>query len=67
LSENANLGPSLDRIPPGGHMADMNAPEAPTPGWRGTTILAVKKGERTVIAGDGQVSMGATIVKANAR
>ena len=41
--------------------------EAPTPGWRGTTILAVKKGERTVIAGDGQVSMGATIVKANAR
>ena len=41
--------------------------DAPTPGWRGTTILAVKKGERTVIAGDGQVTMGATIVKANAR
>ena len=41
--------------------------EAPTPGWHGTTILAVKKGERTVIAGDGQVTMGATIVKANAR
>ena len=37
------------------------------PGWRGTTILAVKKGATTVIAGDGQVSMGATIVKANAR
>jgi ATP-dependent HslUV protease subunit HslV len=37
------------------------------PGWHGTTILAVKKGGKTVLAGDGQVSMGATIVKANAR
>jgi ATP-dependent HslUV protease subunit HslV len=36
-------------------------------GWHGTTILAVKKGGKTVVAGDGQVSMGATIVKANAR
>ncbi len=39
----------------------------PAPGWRGTTILAVKKDGRTVIAGDGQVSMGATVVKGNAR
>jgi ATP-dependent HslUV protease, peptidase subunit HslV len=46
-------------------MAGMT--EGPTPGWHGTTILAVKKDGRTVIAGDGQVSMGATIVKANAR
>ena len=37
------------------------------PGWRGTTILAVKKNGRTVIAGDGQVSMGNTVVKGNAR
>jgi ATP-dependent HslUV protease subunit HslV len=37
------------------------------PGWHGTTILAVRKGGATVIAGDGQVSMGATIVKANAK
>ena len=35
--------------------------------WRGTTILAVRKGNKVVIAGDGQVSMGATIVKGNAR
>ena len=35
--------------------------------WHGTTILAVRKGATTVIAGDGQVSMGATIVKGNAR
>ena len=37
------------------------------PNWHGTTILAVRKGGSTVIAGDGQVSMGATIVKGNAR
>jgi ATP-dependent HslUV protease subunit HslV len=37
------------------------------PGWHGTTILAVRKGGVTVIAGDGQVSMGPTIVKGNAR
>jgi len=37
------------------------------PDWHGTTILAVRKGGQTVIAGDGQVSMGQTIVKGNAR
>ena len=37
------------------------------PTWHGTTILSVRKGGKVVIAGDGQVSMGATVVKANAR
>ncbi|HEV7229640.1 ATP-dependent protease subunit HslV [Brevundimonas sp.] len=37
------------------------------PDWHGTTILAVRKNGRTVIAGDGQVSMGPTIVKGSAR
>ena len=37
------------------------------PDWHGTTIIAVRKGGETVIAGDGQVSMGQTIVKGNAR
>jgi ATP-dependent HslUV protease subunit HslV len=37
------------------------------PDWHGTTILAVRKNGRTVIAGDGQVSMGPTIVKGAAR
>lgn len=37
------------------------------PDWHGTTILAVRKNGQTVIAGDGQVSMGQTIVKGNAR
>jgi ATP-dependent HslUV protease subunit HslV len=36
-------------------------------GWHGTTILSVRLGGRVVMAGDGQVSLGATIVKANAR
>jgi ATP-dependent HslUV protease, peptidase subunit HslV len=37
------------------------------PAWHGTTILSVRKGSRVVVAGDGQVSVGNTIVKANAR
>jgi len=35
--------------------------------WRSTTILSVRKGGHVVIAGDGQVTMGATVMKANAR
>ena len=35
--------------------------------WHGTTIIGVKKGDKTVVAGDGQVSMGNTVMKPNAR
>jgi ATP-dependent HslUV protease subunit HslV len=35
--------------------------------WHGTTILGVRKGNRTVIAGDGQVTMGNTVMKPNAK
>ena len=35
--------------------------------WHGTTIIGVRRNGRTVIAGDGQVSMGNTIMKPNAR
>src|SRR6202795_4549756 len=35
--------------------------------FHGTTILSVRKGNKAAIGGDGQVSMGNTIVKANAR
>jgi ATP-dependent HslUV protease subunit HslV len=35
--------------------------------WHGTTILTVRKGGKVVIAGDGQVSIGQTIIKSNAR
>ena len=37
------------------------------PVWHGTTILTVRKGGRVVVAGDGQVSLGQTVIKANAR
>jgi len=42
-------------------------PETTTPAWHGTTILAVRKGADVVIAGDGQVSFGNTVIKANAK
>ena len=43
-------------------MADSAAPV-----WHGTTILSVRKGSQVVVAGDGQVTFGATVMKANAR
>ncbi|MCZ8260757.1 MAG: ATP-dependent protease subunit HslV [Beijerinckiaceae bacterium] len=39
----------------------------PATGWHATTILMVRKGGATVIGGDGQVSLGPTIIKGNAR
>ena len=45
-------------------MADT---ERKFPGWRGTTILSVRKNGKVVLAGDGQVSIGDTVVKATAR
>lgn len=37
------------------------------PGWHGTTIIGVRKGGQVVIAGDGQVSLGDTVIKGTAR
>jgi ATP-dependent HslUV protease, peptidase subunit HslV len=37
------------------------------PAWHGTTVLSVRKDGKVVIAADGQVSMGNTIIKANAK
>ncbi len=37
------------------------------PGWHGTTIIGVKKAGEVVIAGDGQVSLGQTVIKGSAR
>lgn len=39
----------------------------PAAAWHGTTILSVRKGRQVVIAGDGQVSLGNTVIKSNAR
>jgi ATP-dependent HslUV protease subunit HslV len=35
--------------------------------WHGTTILSIRKASEVVIAGDGQVSLGSTIIKSTAR
>ena len=43
-------------------MADTNFPN-----WHGTTIIGVRRGGRVVIAGDGQVSLGQTVIKGTAR
>ena len=37
------------------------------PGWHGTTIVSVRKGNKVVIAGDGQVSVGQTVMKHHAK
>ena len=41
--------------------------DEPTPNWHGTTILSVRKNGKAVIAGDGQVSVGPTVMKSKAR
>ena len=38
-----------------------------SPSWHGTTIISVRKGNQIVIAGDGQVSLGNTIIKSTAQ
>jgi ATP-dependent HslUV protease, peptidase subunit HslV len=35
--------------------------------WYGTTIIAVKRGDKVVMAGDGQVSLGHTVIKSSAK
>jgi ATP-dependent HslUV protease subunit HslV len=37
------------------------------PGWHGTTIIGVRRGGEVVVAGDGQVSLGQTVIKGSAR
>ncbi|MDX1711386.1 MAG: ATP-dependent protease subunit HslV [Rhodovibrionaceae bacterium] len=52
-------------------MSARDSFSAPTasdaPSWHGTTIISVRKGGKVVIAGDGQVTVGPTIMKSNAR
>jgi ATP-dependent HslUV protease subunit HslV len=46
----------------------MSSPETGQSGpWHGTTILTVRKGGKVVIAGDGQVTVGQTVIKQNAK
>ena len=45
----------------------MNTLQNDSLGWHGTTILCVRRDGAVAMAGDGQVSMGQTVVKNNAR
>ena len=45
----------------------MSEQEQRFPGWHGTTIIGVRTGGRGVVAGDGQVSLGQTVIKGTAR
>lgn len=46
---------------------NTNAIPSSAPAWHGTTILTVRKAGQVVIAGDGQVSLGQTVIKSNAK
>jgi ATP-dependent HslUV protease subunit HslV len=41
--------------------------QSPYAAWHATTIVTVRKGGKVVVAGDGQVSLGQTVIKHNAR
>ena len=45
----------------------MQHPPHDPVGWHGTTILCVRRGAQVAMAGDGQVSLGNTVIKGNAR
>jgi ATP-dependent HslUV protease subunit HslV len=45
----------------------MNTTPHDPVGWHGTTILCVRRGPTVAMAGDGQVSLGQTVIKGNAR
>ncbi|KXV25920.1 ATP-dependent protease subunit HslV [Gluconobacter japonicus] len=47
-------------------MSYQTTPHDPV-GWHGTTILCVRRDGHVAMAGDGQVSLGATVIKGNAR
>jgi ATP-dependent HslUV protease subunit HslV len=42
-------------------------PQSDFPSWHGTTILSVRKNGSVVVAGDGQVTLGQTVIKSNAK
>ena len=59
--------PGAPTLSHGSPAANAAMPEPALPTMHATTILMVRKGQRVVIGGDGQVSLGQTIVKGNAK
>jgi len=51
----------------GGSTESLLQNEHASAGWHATTILMVRKGGKVAIGGDGQVSLGQTVIKNNAR
>jgi ATP-dependent HslUV protease, peptidase subunit HslV len=45
----------------------LSVSDTAAPGWHGTTVLSVRSPDKVVIIADGQVSMGQTVIKGNAR
>jgi ATP-dependent HslUV protease subunit HslV len=58
---------SLESGSAGSYLTGLEGDDRDMESWHGTTILAVRKNGRAVIAGDGQVSLQSTIIKPNAR
>lgn len=48
-------------------ISHSSSPSGAPASWHATTILTVRKDDKVVVAGDGQVSLGDTVIKANAR
>ncbi len=68
IDEDRPPDPSLARTAPGDfELILMQDHSSGREAWHATTIVMVKKGGRTVIGGDGQVSVGQTIIKGNAK
>ena len=63
----APMIPGTPTLSHGSPAANAAMPEPALPTMHATTILMVRKGQRVVIGGDGQVSLGQTIVKGNAK
>src|SRR5690348_7193535 len=51
----------------GSQLGDNQMQNSQAESWHGTTILTVRKGGKVVVGGDGQVSIGQTVIKSNAR
>jgi len=58
---------AVEERPPSRFMHSLSPPAHDPVGWHGTTILCVRHLGQVAMAGDGQVTMGQTVVKGNAR
>ena len=67
FGDRAPMIPGAPTLSHGSPAANAAMPDPTVPTMHATTILMVRKGGRVVIGGDGQVSLGQTIVKGNAK